>query len=531
VDRDAWLFGSRDGRLSRRQLLERSVAAGAALSLPALLAACGGDDEAAPEAATTQAATTTAAAAPKPGGTAVIALSVFNPQSTLDPARATSDFDLTAGGMLYDNLVTLDTSFSPSAGLAEEWEVSDDATVWTFKLRQGVEFHDGAPLTANDAAWTIQRVLAANLEASGVRIVDPATLELTLLKPNAFFAVILGGYSLRVVKDGSTNVADDPVGTGPFVFEEFIPGELFVVTKNPNYWQEGTPYLDGIRVLSIPEQAAKVQAVLSGEPDLADVIDIPTAKQLESDDRAQLLTLKNASFNVIAVQASVAPYDKPQVRQALKHALDRERIVNVVLQGQGLPGADIPIGSDDALYPEGFEPLAYDPEKAKSLLAEVGFADGLPVKLFASDAAAFMAQTAAAFQDIVKDGGIDVQIEQLSPDAYWSEGWMQKPCFSSFWLRQHPDTIIAQACEANGVWNEAQFKNPQFDSLVAEARSTTDADRQRELYAEAMPLLAQDSGWIIPQWGDRIWPAKKRFAGLKLDFIDNVDFTNAYLSE
>ena len=141
-----------------------------------------------------------------------------------------------------------------------------------------------------------------------------------------------------------------------------------------------------------------------------------------------------------------------------------------------------------------------------------------------------MDQTAVAVQDIVSASGINMTLEKVPATAYWSDVWMKQPMFSSFWLRQHPDTIIAQACESTGTWNEAQFSNARFDELVREARRSPDAARQRELYAEAMPILANESGWIIPQWSDRMWPAKARLHGVALDFINNADFTDAWVS-
>ena len=186
-----------------------------------------------------------------------------------------------------------------------------------------------------------------------MKALDPNTVEFSLSVPNAFFPVVIGGYNLRITKAGQNPTNESAVGTGPFMLERFVPGEAFVVKRNESYWRDGRPYLDGIEIIAIAEEAAKLQAVLSGDVDLADSIGVSSMRQLEASGDAQIYRLKNASFNVIAVQSSVAPYDQLAVRQALKHAIDREKLVNVVLQGQGSVGHDIPVASDDALFPTG----------------------------------------------------------------------------------------------------------------------------------------------------------------------------------
>lgn len=477
----------------------------------------------------------------KRGGTARVALAAFNPKSTLDPAIATSDFDLIAGGLLYDNLVKLDTTFAAKPALAESWEADSTAQRWSFRLRKGVTFHDGSPLSADDVVATLRRVLdpatgsaaqsslAQNLKPEAIKAPDPATVELELSASNAFFPVVLGGYNLRITKAGLNPTNKSAIGTGPFMLERFVPGEILAVKRNGNYWREARPYLDGIEIIAIAEEAAKLQAVLSGDVDITDSISVSSMRQVEAAADAQLYRLKNAAFNVIAVQSKVSPYDKLAVRQALKHAIDRQKLVAVVLQGQGSVGADIPIAADDALFPVDFKGLGYDPERTKSLLTEAGLSS-LDVTLYTSDAAAFMDQTAVAIQSIVAGSGINMRLEKIPSSTYFADIWMKQPVFSSFWLRQHPDTLIGQACETAGSWNEAQFSNAGFDRLVGEARRSPDPSRQRELYAEAMPLLANESGWIIPQWSDRMWPAKGRLRGVELDFINNADFANAWLA-
>ena len=479
-----------------------------------------------------------AASTPKRGGIVKLAMQAFDPKSFLDPALSETDFDLMSDAMLYDNLVKLDNGFTPLPALATSWEVTPDARTWTFKLRKGVEFHDGSAFTAGDVEYTVMRILAgkslspihpalaAVLQPSGVKVLDPYTIRLTLSQPYSFFLTLIGGYNFRIVKNGETNF-NHPIGTGPFKFGSYSPGQFFTASRNPNYWQHGLPYLDGVHVVSVPVESTMVQDIKSGTADIGDAIDVTTAQQLKNNSSIHLYTLPAASTDVIVFFAKDTPFQDLRVRQALKYAIDRERLFNVVLQGQGVVGADIPVAPTDPLYPAGLKALSYDPEKAASLLKSAGFSKGLDITIFTSTAAAFMLETAEAYQSAV-GANIKVKVQQTQPSSYFSDIWLHKPSYTSFWLRVPPDTMIADGFTGNSVQNESGFLSSRFTSLINQSRQTTSLTRQKELYAEAMPIIAQQAGWFSPYWGNRIWPARANLKGVQLDFIDNCDWTTAY---
>jgi peptide/nickel transport system substrate-binding protein len=520
------------GRPTRRDLLLKTAAVGIGLGAAPLIASCSSTTSPSP--------TTVLPTSPKRGGTATLAMQAFDPKSFLDPALSNTDFDLMSDGMLYDNLLKLDNGFQPHASLASAWEGSPNASVWTFQLRKGVEFHDGSPFTAEDVAYSFLRILSPKslspgrsllvsvLAPSGIKILGKYQISFTLTSPYAFFPTLVGGYNYRIVKNGETNFSH-PVGTGPFKFVAYTPGQLFVAKRNSNYWRNGLPYLDEVHVEGIPEEATAVEAVVSGNADIADSIDVPTARTLAKNSSVHLYTLPAASFNVMAFSAHYSPFSDIRVRQAIKYATDREAMFEAVLQGEGLIGSDIPIAPDDPLYPPNFKPLPYDPDRAKSLLKAAGFGNGLPITLYTSTAEANMVQTATAFKSVVAAANINVTIQQTPSSSYFSTIWMAKPAFSSFWLRDYPDVIIVDACETNSTENESDFTNTTFDNLVNAARRTIDVATQRRLYAEAMPLLADESGWVIPYWANRIWPAGNSLRGVQLSFQDNADWTAAYI--
>ena len=251
-----------------------------------------------------------AASTPKRGGIVKLAMQAFDPKSFLDPALSETDFDLMSDAMLYDNLVKLDNGFTPQPALATSWEVTPDARTWTFKLRKGVEFHDGSTFAAGDVEYTVMRILAgkslspihpalaAVLQPSGVKVLDPYTIRLTLSQPYSFFLTLIGGYNFRIVKNGETNF-NHPIGTGPFKFGSYSPGQFFTASRNPNYWQHGLPYLDGVHVVSVPVESTMVQDINPGTADIGDAIDVTTAQRLKNNSSIHLYTLPAASTDVI----------------------------------------------------------------------------------------------------------------------------------------------------------------------------------------------------------------------------------------
>lgn len=479
----------------------------------------------------------TAASSAKRGGTAQIAMGGANAKNTLDPGIATGSFELLAEGMLYDNLVHLDQGFTPRPALATAWSANRASTVWTFKLRDGVEFHDGTPFTARDVAYTVRRILdpkykspaqatlAKLLAPSGIRVLDKRTIQFRLKGPNGFLPVILGGFNYRIVKSG-WKLPSRVVGTGPFRFSRFTAGEIFEVTRNPGYWQNNRPYLDRVRIVVIHEQSTKLQSVLSGASHLADGLELASAQSVQGSDRARLLRLANGNFAPIVLQASKPPFNKPDVLRALKMGVDRQRFVRTVLSGFGSPGADMSVPRNDPFYPPGFQPIAYNPDEARRLLERAG-EKNLSFTLNMSQVEVTMASSALVFADMMKGIGVNVDVKQVPADSYWSQVWLKEPAYMSFWQRDHASTIVNYALVSSAVWPEPQFKNAAFDKLINQASRTGDLKTQQRLYHRALPIAARNSGWIVPAWGDRVWPAAKSLQGVQLDWTSLARLTDA----
>ena len=339
---------------SRREALRLTAGAGLLAGLPAFLAACGGSDDGggsssaastAPPASSAAPATSAAEAPPATQG----ASSAAEPgsSSAAEPATTAADAGIKRGGRLrvghvgggknesfnpalgstfvdlsrylnmYDLLVRVRPDWSLEPCLATEWETNADATLWTIKLRPDVTWHDGSPFTADDVIFTIRswgdekHIAHANaslLDLNGLKAVDPLTLEIPLKSPNARLLDGFTGQNQVIIKDGTTTF-DKPIGTGPFVFQEFTPGERSLCTANPNYWDAGKPYVDEWEDISIDDPTARLNALLGGEIDMMSQIEPTRAKVHLEDGKIQVLRAPSTAAHVFLMAIDVAPFD------------------------------------------------------------------------------------------------------------------------------------------------------------------------------------------------------------------------------
>jgi peptide/nickel transport system substrate-binding protein len=518
--------------LTRTQFLR--AAAGAAASVSVLgLAACGGGDEEAGQPAGDE-------GGPRRGGLIQVSFSDASTKENLDPALSTLNNDSFYTGQIYEGLTVADTEWTPHPVLAESWEPNADATEWTFKLRQGVKFHDGSPFTSKDAAYSISRLLnedfgsplfsrlSPSLDAGGVQAPDDQTLVLTLKRPDSLMPLALTARHAMIVKDGTKDFSvQTAIGTGPFKIKSFQPGRGWEVEKNTAYWESGVPYLDGIRGVVIGEQSTKVQSVVSGQAHIADPIDFSAARTVSG--AASLLEFKGAVHLLVAMDQTQKPFDDERVVDAIKMAVDRERILQAVFQNYGDVTADVPAPPDDPYYPSDLD-AAQDIDGAKALLAEAGYPDGIDVELITSASYGGMVDLAVAFKQVVEPAGIRVKIKQWSPDTYWDQVWLVKPMYVSYYTRRHPNEILAVTYASNAPWNEAKLKNKTLDDLLSEGLRTTDPEEQKQIYQDALREVADKHGTSIPAFVSKLWIKKNTVKGEELELSRGMIMKKAYLA-
>lgn len=524
------LAGPLATEISRRRVLAiAGIGVGATF-----LSACGGGSSASPSEGATS-------GTPKKGGTLRVSFSDGTSDDSLDPGRAISMSSSVTATAIFDQLATMDQDFQAQPALAKSWDVSPEATKWTIQLRDDVTWHDGSDFTSKDVVYTISRWLdpdtgsqvtasvAPYLDMDGVSAPDDYTVVLKLTQPNSLLMQTIANlpYS-AIVQDGANDfTVDSTIGTGPFKLTSWEPGVGWQVVRNDDYWG-GAPYLDGVDAKITPDQSAKLQAALSGSTDVTDPIPISLWAGLEDQEDVVLETIENRSCWVFAFDQTTAPFNDQRVLDAIKLATDRETIVQTALLGNGAVVADVPIDPTTSWYPADLTP-DLDAEQAKDLLAQAGFSDGLDITLSVSAAVPGMVDVAQAWQQVVKDAGINVTLDQLPLDTYWTKGWMGSPAFMDYWFRNFPPVQFDAFYAADATFPETGHSDPEVDELAAQVFATTDPAEQIDLTQQAFLKARESFSYLIPMYSDAGYARAPEVNGV-LWSVAGFDFRKTWLS-
>lgn len=453
------------------------------------------------------------AATPATGGDFKQGLTGGATSDVLDPAKTLDSYMINVShGQLRNNLTEIAPSGEIIGELAESWEASDDAATWRFKLRQGVEFHNGKSLTADDVVASLNHHRGEETESAAKGIVAPVTdvaadgddtVVVTLEAGNADFPFLVSDYHLVICPANEDGTIDweSGVGTGGYVLENFDPGVNTRVTKNPNYWKEGRAYFDSIENLFIADAVARTNALRSGEIHAMSNLDLKTEHLLRRDENLQVFPINGNKHVTLPMLTDQAPFDNVDLRLALKYAINREEILQKIVKGQGEVGNDSPVGPANIYRatPEEMPQRAYDPEKAKFHLKQAGM-ENVSLQIHLADTAFEGAVDAGQlYAETAKAAGINLEVVREPDDGYWSNVWLKKPWCASYWGgRPTEDWIFSQIYAAGADWNETRWGNERFNQLLVEARSELDPAKRRELYVEMQRLVHDDGGAVIP---------------------------------
>lgn len=489
--------------LSRRHFLQ--MVGGSAASL-ALLNGC------VPATPATQApAAAPASAGPQRGG--VLRVAFPDSISSLQPLSGVTYSDGVFGFSVYENLTYVDftdPAYPVKPLLAESWEGSADALTWRFTIRQGVQFHHGTPLAAQDVLAGIQlhmdpanaSVVASQLGGvASVELADEQTVQFTLKMPNVDFPRTLAVPGLWIVPPDRTldELTAAPSGTGPYKYQSYTPGERAVLVRNEGYWDSAIPYVDELQLVFIAESAAQVAALTSDTVNMLIQVGVADLPLLESDPNIKVIENPLGSYHVFVMRVDQKPFDDVRVRQALKHAVDRAALHQALMSGRGTIGNDQPIGPGTPFWVD-VQPLAYDVAKAKALLTEAGYADGVEVALSTADIGGpRVGDAAIAIQEMVKAAGFTITIDKVPVGDFWSQKYMQAPFFTSWWpVFSDPNAVLPLAFSSQGFYNESGWGDPQVDELIAAGRAEQDMEKRKQIYAEAQQIISEQGGVLIP---------------------------------
>tara|TARA_R100000935_G_C2832665_1_gene166071 strand:+ start:1 stop:1365 length:1365 start_codon:yes stop_codon:yes gene_type:complete len=413
----------------------------------------------------------------------------------------------------FETLLTRDENFRLSNdGLAES-VVADNPTQYTIKLRQGVQFHNGKTMTADDVIYSLQRIgtdkklrghtATATWDIKGITKTDDYTVRLPLLTADSTVPDTLAAYYFGIVPVDYKAFAGDistQIGTGPYKLKSFTAGQESVHERNPNYWREGQPYFDTVTITGFSDATAQVNALLAGQIDAA--TDLPAAQvaAVQASGK-QVLESQTGWWVGLGMVTTMAPFDDNRVRQAFRLIVDRQSMLDQVASGKGEVGNDV-YGRYDAAYFDKLPQRQRDIEKAKSLLKEAG-KENLTVDLYTADLTDGMVSMATVFARQAKDAGVTVNVKTLPSDKFYSDEYYLKVPFASvYWAgRPYLDQVKLSGL-SNSLYPETQWaksdKGSEFETLYNQALETTDEAQRAEIQHKMQQLEYDNGGYIIP---------------------------------
>jgi len=443
---------------------------------------------------------------PKRGGSIRFAWSQHGPSDTFDPIINTNSIDYARGRLTFNNLCRFNDDLTVRPELAEEFSSNADATEWTFKLREGVTWHDGSKLTVEDVLYSMSRHIGPDSKSKAKVLVgnikewvkvDDRTVRAVLNAPNSEIPVILATFHFKIVKDGTTDF-QKPVGTGPFKVDEFAAGVRSVHSRFEDYWgTEGGPYLDHIEVFGITDNVARINALIAGDIQMAGTIDPKAAEQVTATPGLEMFVVPSGSCNDIVVRLDTDPGNNPDFALGLKYLQRRNRILAVVQKGQGSIGNDNAVGpayGADWCKEQVIRP--YDPDKAKFHLKKSGVTSA---KLDFAEVSFGLPDMCLMLQRECAKIGFDLRLNRVPSDGYWSTTWLKAPMHVGNWnMRPSANIMMTIAYKSDAPWNESRFKNERFDQLLKMARAELDAGKRYEMNCEMQKLVTDRAGTLIP---------------------------------
>ena len=459
------------------------------------------------------------------GGKLTAGLSGANTSDSWD-CRTHSDLYMIAcaQGAVFDALTEVAADGSLKGELAESWEASADAKTWTFKLRQGVTFHNGKPFGADDVIESLQMHLGEDSKSAAKPIVENIVemtklgdleVQLVLNAGNADLPYLLSDYHINMFPAGQIEEAiQNGIGTGLYRVVSFDPGVRFVGQRVEDHYKgDSAGFFDEIEYIAINDNTARMNALLTGQVDAINRIDFKTENLLRANPALRIQEVSCNQHYTFPMHANTAPFNDVNVRKALKYGINRQEMVDKILFGHGAVANDTPIGPANQYYAAEMEQLTYDPDQAKFYLKEAGL-DSIDIDLSASSAAFEGAVDAAQlYQASAGVSGININVVQEPADGYWSNVWLKKPFCASYWSgRATEDWMFSTAYEAGVPWNDSYWVNDRFQELLLSARAELDSDKRREQYTEMQMIMRDEGSTIIPMFANYVQAVNNRIA-------------------
>ena len=499
--------------LTRRELVRAGATGAVLLGSGGLLGSLGSD-------AARAALTRDLTAGAKRGGTLRVGIAGGSPTDDFDMAHINGPSATVRAQAFYETVTFLDGQFRlHNDFLADEFKPNATADVWTVRLKQGVEFHNGKTATADDLLFSIRRLLnpksgataAGQLTAIDLkrtRKLDNRTVRFVLKSPQSFFDYLLSDivYLVPVGYDPKK-----PVSTGPWRFKSFQPARQTVLTRFENY--HGTPaYADQLVMTELPDDTARVNALISGQVDVINQVPYPNVTQLKGQSGIQVAISPTGGWNPITMRVDVAPFNDVRVRQAVRLAMNRKQAIATALYGQGAPAADT-YGRFDPSFSAAFK-RDQDIDRAKSLLRQAGRTN-LKLELVTSPIAAGIVEASQVLAQNAKAAGIDITVRKVDPGTYFSR-YGKWPFAIDFWVGL-PYLVVASIADGPGasVVNTTHFNDPAFNRLYGQASRTLDKNKRAEIVHAMQKIQYDRGGYIIWSFQNSVDAYSRKVGGIQ----------------
>ncbi len=468
----------------------------------------------------------------------------------LDPEAVENNTSGYIMSTVYDSLVRYKpgtTEVSP--GVAEKWDVSADGLTYTFHLKPGLKFSDGTPLDAKAVVWNVDRQLnKANPQyiyntgpvegyeeftygdLASYRAVDDATVEFVFKQPSAPFlnsmAMVWNGLvSPAAAAKWGKDYRNHPVGSGPFIFREWRQRDEVILDANPTYWG-GKPKVDHLIFKEFPDAQAAVLALKRGEIQILGDVSTQTIAAIKADPNLEILTQPGLAVSGVALPVDVAPFNDKRVRQALNYAVDKNAIDKALFNGLAVPMTS-PLPAAQWGFDPAIKGYPYDPAKAKALLKEAGVQPGVQVELLTYNSPRGYnpagPNLAVAIQGYLKKIGIDANVRQLEVGGYFQavRSGTYKGLAMEGWTGDNgdPDNFIGEMWGAKNipVVNWLRYKNPELETLLADALKVADPAKRTAIYAQAQRIVVDDAPWIFINSTLQVRAISKQVKGFQLN--------------
>ncbi|MGD9912695.1 MAG: ABC transporter substrate-binding protein [Rhizobiaceae bacterium] len=484
------------GKLSRRDFLGRAAALGVTATFANSLLSSAAKAE-----------------GPVKGGILKAGLQGGEATNSLDPALNKSQVPFNFCKQWGEFIVRLNRDGSLENRIAEEIAPSADAKTWTMKIRSGIEFHNGKPVTAADVAATLERHASPDSQSGALGVLgnikgikaEGSEVIVSLGDSDADFPYLMADYHLVIQPNGGKDNPAEGVSAGPYKVSVNEPGVRYGGERFANFWGgDSMGHADQVEIIVINDPTARTAALQGGQVHMINRVE---PKIVELVKRVAGVTIQNVAgrgFYPFNMFCDTAPFDNVDLRMALKLAMNREELLEKILFGYGSVGNDFPINSAYPLFSDDIEQRKYDPEAAAAAYKKSGHSGSILLRTSdvafpgAVDAAQLYQQSAAA-------AGITVEIKREPGDGYWSEVWNKQPFSLSYWGgRSTQDQMYSTAFLSTADWNDTRWKNPAFDKMLFTARAELDEAKRKAIYRDMAVMMRDEGGLIVPFFNEFI---------------------------